>query len=242
MRGLSCLHELAGQLVHLLVHGIAVVRAGRAHHVAFHVAAGGERRKLHFVDALDGALQIRFQHAVQLQALPRGDPQRGVAHLIAQVQLGEKLIACQPAAGDGGADHEAVELGLRRTVDTRFGPPLAVVLLIRAVMLEQLRASLADKLVAVAQLLGDSAAKIIACCFGNFNGAELIGLSVFFVVGHYLYQIGRHYPAYKADNRMIPWNRLRSQGWSSSGWGLGAGDWGLACFRRGSLLSKRDGN
>ena len=173
------LHELAGQLVHLLVHGIAVVRAGRAHHVALHVAARRQRRELHFVDALDRLLEILLQHAVQLQALPRGDPQRRVADFVAQVELGQQLVAGEPAAGDGRADHEAVELGLGRPVDAGLGTPLAVVLLIRAVVLEQLRAGLADKLVAVAQFLGDRAAKIVACRLGDFDGAELVGLSVF---------------------------------------------------------------
>ena len=106
------LHQLAGQLEHLLVHRVAVVRAGRAHDVALHVAAGGQRRELHFVDAADRLLEVLLQHAVQLQALPRGDAQRGVADFVAQVELGQQLVAGELAAGDGGADHEAVELGL----------------------------------------------------------------------------------------------------------------------------------
>ncbi len=106
------LHQLAGELVHLFVHRVAVVRAGRAHDVSLHVAARGQRRELHFVDAADGLLEVLLQHAVQLQALPRGDAERGVADFVAQVELGQQLIAGEPAAGDGGADHEAVELGL----------------------------------------------------------------------------------------------------------------------------------
>ena len=144
------LHELAGQLEHLLVHGVAVVRAGRAHDVSLHVAARGQRRELHFVDSADRLLEIRLQHAVQLQALPRGDAERGVADFVAQIELGQQLIAGEPAAGDGGADHEAVELGLGGgAVAAGFGAALAVVLLVGAVVLEQLGAVLADEVVAV---------------------------------------------------------------------------------------------
>ena len=120
-------------------------------------------------------LEVRLQHAVQLQALPRGDAQRGVADLVAQVELGQQLVAGELAAGDGRADHEAVELGLGRPVDAGLGPPLAVVLLVRAVVLEKLGAVLADELVAVAQLLGDRAAKVVARRLGDFDGAQLVG-------------------------------------------------------------------
>ena len=94
-------------------------------------------------------LRFDLQHAVQLQALPRGDAERGVADFVAQVELGQQLVAGEPAAGDGGADHEAVELGLGRAVAAGFGAALAVVLLVGAVVLEQLGAVLADEVVAV---------------------------------------------------------------------------------------------
>ena len=194
---IELLHELAGQLEHLLVHRVAVVRARRAHDVALHVAAGGQRGELHFVDPPDGVLEILLQHAVQLQALPRRDAQRGVADLVAQIELGQQLVAGEPAAGDGGADHEAVELGLGRAVDAGFGAALAVVLLVRAVMLEQLRAGLADELVAVEQLLGDRAAEVVACRLGDLDRAELFSRCSSFVDVSviYLYQIAKHYPA-----------------------------------------------
>jgi len=37
---------------------------------------------------------------VQLQALAGRDPQRGVADFVAEVELGQQLVAGQPAAGD----------------------------------------------------------------------------------------------------------------------------------------------
>ena len=181
------LHQLAGQRVHLLVDRIAVVRAGRAHDVALHVAAGGQRGKLHFVDPPDGLLEILFQDAVELQALPGGDAQRGVADFVAEIELGQQLVAGDPAAGDGGADHEAVELGLGRAIDAGFGAALAVVLLIRAVMLEKLGAVFADEVVAVAQLFGDRAAKIVALRLGDFNRAELFRVTVLGCVRHCMF-------------------------------------------------------
>ena len=97
-------------------------------------------------------LRFVLQHAVQLQALAGGDAERGVADFVAQIELGQQLIARESAAGDGGADHEAVELGLGRAVDAGFGAALAVVLLVGAVVLQQLRAGLADVVVAVGQV------------------------------------------------------------------------------------------
>ncbi len=98
--------EPIGQGLHLVVDGILMMRRGAAHHVAVHVAAGGQRGELHFVDAVDRLLQVALQHAVQLQALAAGDPQRGVADLVAQVELGQQLLAGQLAAGNLRADHE----------------------------------------------------------------------------------------------------------------------------------------
>ena len=98
-----------GQRLHLGVDGILMMRGRAAHDIALDVAAGGQRRQLHLVDASDGFLEVTLQDAVQLQALPRRDPQRGIAQLIAQVELGQQLPAGQLAAGNLGADHEAVD-------------------------------------------------------------------------------------------------------------------------------------
>ena len=195
--GVELFHQFAGEGVHLFVHGIAVVGAGRAHDVAFYVATGGERGELHFVDAANGVLEVRFQHAVELQALPRGDAERGVADFVAEVELGQQLVAGDAAAGNGGADHEAVELGFGgAAVDAGFGAAFAVVLLVGAVVLEELDAVFADEVVAVDELLGDVAARIIAFYLGNFDRADFSGCPVFRRVRHVdLYQIAKHYPS-----------------------------------------------
>ena len=86
-------------------------RRGAAHDVPLDVAAGGQRRKLHFVDTMDRVLPLILHHAVQLQTLAARDPQRRIAHLVAQVELGQKLIAGQLSAGNFRADHERVDLG-----------------------------------------------------------------------------------------------------------------------------------
>ena len=98
---------------------------------------------------------------MQLQPLAAGDPQRGVADLVAQIELGQQLIAGQLAAGNLGADHERVGLGRLAFVPlgAAGGTRVAVVLLIGAVVLEQLDAGLAEEVVAVVQLLGNLAAQ-----------------------------------------------------------------------------------
>src|SRR3954470_3921054 len=78
--------ELAGKIVYLLVHGIAVVRAGCAHYVSFHVAAGGECRKLNLIDPSNRSLEILLQHAMQLQTLASGDAERCIPDLVAQIE------------------------------------------------------------------------------------------------------------------------------------------------------------
>ena len=151
------------------------MRRGAAHDVALHVAAGRQRRKLNLVDAVDRLPQVVLQHAVQLQALAGGDPQRGVAHLVAQVELGQQLLAGQLAAGNLGADHERVGLGrlALAALDAAGGPRVAIVLLIGAVVLQQLDAGLAEEVVAVAQLLADIAAQVVALDLEDFDRTEL---------------------------------------------------------------------
>src|SRR6185436_910357 len=147
-------HQFAGEFEHLFVNLVAVVGAGRAHDVPLHVAAGGERGELDVVDSPDGLLEILLQYAVELQALAGGDAERGVADFIAQVEFGKELIAGDAATGDGCADHEAVKLGLSTcAIAAGFGTALAVVLLVGAVVLQQIRVVFADELVAVAQLV-----------------------------------------------------------------------------------------
>ena len=149
------------------------MRRRAAHDVALDVAAGGQRGKLNFVDAVNRLPQIVLQHAVQLQALAAGDAQRGVADFVAQIELGQQLLAGQLAAGNLGADHERVGLGaLALVLRAAAGPRVAVVLLVGAVMLQQLDAGLAEKVVRVAQLRADIAAQVVALDLEDFDRAE----------------------------------------------------------------------
>jgi hypothetical protein len=108
---------------------------------------------------------------VQLQGLTAGETQGGAAQFVAQVQLGQQLPAGQLAAGHFGADHHAVRFSAVPRL-ARRRPLVAVVLLVAAVMLEQLVASLAETLAAVLQFLGDGAAQVVALLLERFHGTE----------------------------------------------------------------------
>ena len=167
------------------MHAVTVVGARCAHHVSLHIAAGGECCELDIVNSPDGLLEVLLQHAVELQALAGGDAERRVADFVAQVELGQQLIAGDAAAGDGCTDHETVELGLAAcAIAASFGAALAVVLLVGAVMLQQVRIVFADKLVAVAQLFGDVAGEVVAGQLDGFDRAELFRMTVLGCVRH----------------------------------------------------------
>ena len=126
---------------------------------------------------MDRLPQVVLEHAVQLQALAAGDSQRGVADLVAQVELGQQLLARQLAAGNLRADHERI--GLDRlafaAVDPAGGACIAVVLLIGAVVLEQVDARLAEEVVGIPQFLADRSAQIVALDLGDLDRI-LLGL------------------------------------------------------------------
>ena len=58
--------------------------SGRGHHIAVDVATGRERRAQGAHDAADHLLEVRLLHAVHLEGLARGDPQRAVAEPIGE--------------------------------------------------------------------------------------------------------------------------------------------------------------
>ena len=62
------------------------------------------------VDAGDGGLEVALEHAVELEALPGGDPQRAVAVLVGQSLEREVLLGGDGAGRDRDAHHEAVRL------------------------------------------------------------------------------------------------------------------------------------
>ncbi len=125
------------------------------------------------VDAANRLPQVLFHHAVQLQPLPRGDPQRSVAVVLAQIQLGEELVGGHFSAGDAGADHEHVRLALAGSVGVLVLAMVLVVLLIGAVVLEQLGVVFDEVVGVFPQLLGDGAAKLAAPLFEELLFCEL---------------------------------------------------------------------
>ena len=128
-------------------------------------------------------LQVFLHHAVQLQPLPAGDAERGVAQLVAEVDLGQQLVGGQLPAGNAGADHEHVRLaGLSlHPIGPGGAAGVAVVLLVGAVELEQLATVLAEVIVLVDELLADHAAKVVAFELDGLQGTQLFG-----AIGHRL--------------------------------------------------------
>ncbi len=114
---------------------------------------------------------------MQLQSLSRRDPQRRVADLVTQVEFRQELVTREPATGDRRADHEVVKLCLRGAADTcfrpGFGAPLAVVLLIGAVVLQELRASLRHVVGRVGQVLRNLPQQIVALRLELLERAQL---------------------------------------------------------------------
>jgi len=91
---------------------------------------------------------------VQLQRLTAGEAEGRTAHFVAQVQFGQQLPAGELAAGHFRADHETVRFAALARL-ARGGPVVTVVLLVRAVVLEQLLVGLAEAVVSVQQFLRD---------------------------------------------------------------------------------------
>ncbi len=75
--------QVAGHPLDLAMDRVAAIRRRATHDVAGGVAAGPQRRQPHFVEAPQRPHQVLLRHAVELQALPGGDPESAAAHLIA---------------------------------------------------------------------------------------------------------------------------------------------------------------
>ena len=160
-----------GQILQLAADRVVFVGGRAAHHVALDVAAGGQRGELDLVDAADRLLQVVFQNAVQLQPLTAGDAQRGVADFVAQIQFGQKLIARQFAAGNPGADHERIGFGRLSFVplDPSGGARVAVVLLVGAVVFQELDAGFAERIGVAGKLFGNGSAQIVTFELESLN-------------------------------------------------------------------------
>ena len=146
-------------------------RRRAAHHVALHVAAGAERRDQRVVQGADGSFQVALHHAVKLVVLSRRDPQRAVAVAPRQLVEHEILIGGEHAARNLAADHEGVvrlEAGI-----APLAACVAVVLLIDAVELEQLRGRVFEMAGVGGELRGERAAQPAARLLDLFDGAHV---------------------------------------------------------------------
>ena len=122
---------------------------------------------------LHEGLEVALHDAVVLDRLTRGEPDRAVAHLIAEIDRREQLVGRELAAGNARPDHKR---DLTDALGSLLGLPLlTVVLLVRAMVLEQLDARLTESWGAVSQFLGDVAGQIVAGDLRQLHGTGLGG-------------------------------------------------------------------
>ena len=139
----------------------------RAHHVAVHVAAGGDGVQQHAVDLPQGRAQIGLDDAMELDRLARGDAQGLVAALIRQFVHRQILRAAEHAAGHAQARHEAV--GLVQLALGALRPQVAIILQIDAVKLDQLLVVFGNRPARhLAESLGEGAAQKAAVGLDGF--------------------------------------------------------------------------
>ncbi len=155
--------DAIGQCLHISVHRVPFEGHRRAHDVSFDVPAGGQRGQLNFIDPGNRSLEIVFHDAMQLQALPRGDPQRGIAHFVAQIEFSQQLIAGEPAAWNFGAHHEGILFPVLASL-------VAIILLVNSMVLEQLDTAFSEEVILIGEFLGDFATQILAAYFKLFDG------------------------------------------------------------------------
>src|SRR5439155_1903293 len=129
-------------------------------HVAYHVTAGAQRGYQHVVHGANRRFQIALAPAVELVTLARRDAQRAVAVAVRQLVDHEVLLAGEHAARKLATDHELVSrLAVCAASLTAL---IAILLLVRPVELEELRASVREVIGAGRQLLGEMPAQAAA--------------------------------------------------------------------------------
>ena len=105
-----------------------------------------------------------------LDRLTRGEPDRSIAQLIGQLQLGEHLFGGHDTAGNRRADHHHIPLA-RTTFRSRRLAGIPVVLLVHSVVLEQLDRVLGKGVGRLSQLLGNAAPQMTALALDPLQGA-----------------------------------------------------------------------
>ena len=133
---------------------------GAAEDVPLLVAAATERGHQGRADRPDRLPEVALQHAVELDRLPGGDPDGPVAPAAGDAVVGQVPLGADQPARDPGPDHhlpllvEAAGAGLLA--------PVAVVLLVDAVELQELGGVLAELFAGRRQLTGDLAPQVVA--------------------------------------------------------------------------------
>ena len=148
----------------LPVNRVAAIRRRTTHDVSPHVAAPAQGGQPGGVDAADRLDEVRLPHAVNLQVLPRGQPQRAVAKLLGKDRgcANSCSLESRPA-GTTVAEHEAiVRLPGRPARLAQLPPLVAVVLLIDPVLPQQLGRVVAEVVAASANSLGNPPAQTVA--------------------------------------------------------------------------------
>jgi hypothetical protein len=109
--------------------------------VSVDVTAGGDRVDQRLVDRGDGLLELAFDDTVELKRLARGQAQGAIGVATGDLIERQPLLRSADPAGQARADHEAV--GGLEFLQAPLLAQIAVVLLVAAVKLEQLRVVLA---------------------------------------------------------------------------------------------------
>ena len=120
-----------------------LIRVRVAHDVAVDVAAGRDRVHQRAVDRLHGPLQVALDHAVQLERLAGGEPERAVAEVVGDPVHRQPLRGRADAARHAHPDHEGV--GLLELLPAPLGPQVAIVLQVGAMELGELGVVLTDR-------------------------------------------------------------------------------------------------
>ena len=168
--------EVADVLRELLRDGVLGfevlgVRRRRRHDVAVDVSARAQRAAHVANNSLEGGLEVGLQDAVQLVRLPGGQTERAVAVGVGEVVHGEVELVRDGARGLLGSHHELVKFpGAERAL-------LAVVLLVPAVELVQLRGILGDERILGGELLDEGMAEKVGVLLDVLNlGPVLLAL------------------------------------------------------------------
>ena len=164
--------EVIGDVLCCLQRGgmdVGEMRVGIAHHIAIHVTAGGDRVHGGLIDFLDGAFQVRLDHAVELKGLAGGELEIVVAVFFAKSIGGEPLSRGGNTTRHADADHEGISFF--QAVLAAIGTEIAIVLHIGTVEFDELLAVFRDRTGGdIRELLGERAAEVIRADFDVFVG------------------------------------------------------------------------